>query len=439
MPDSLFSSFCETLKPCLENTNQLVVAYSGGLDSTVLLHLLSCLETSVAKLAIHVNHNISHNANAWQKHCQATCEVLNVPFRALQVTHERQGKGLEAELRELRYGALADAIVPGALLLTGQHRQDQVETLLLQLKRGAGPKGLSAMPQMMDFAGGRLLRPLLDCDRHTLESYAIKHQLRWVDDESNVDTAFDRNFLRHEILPALVGRWQGFEQAVSRSAALIGEQQQLVEEIAAADLAACEAPDKGLAIAGLQRMSEVRQKSLMRYWLGLQGAQMPSSVILDRVFDEVVQAKLDANPVVKWGQWQVRRFRGVLYVLGDNIERPGIPGQLVLDQSVVLAHGIGRLTLATSGSGTLRLPQSDEPVTVRFDYEGVQLKPSGDNHTRTLRWLFKQQGVPPWLRSRTPLIYYGEQLAAVSDWLVCEGFAGQAVCVDFQKGSQLVP
>lgn len=417
------------LQPHISTASQIIVAFSGGLDSTVLLHAISQLyhTSDTPIIAIHINHNLSANAADWQTHCQQICHSLDIDFIAQSVLITANDKGLEAEARALRYAAIAQHIKPHAIVVTGQHQQDQLETFMLQLKRGAGPKGLSAMPHTAAFAHqSLLLRPLLNCSRDTLEQYAKTHDLSWIEDESNLDTRFDRNFLRHQVMPTLHQRWPGFDKAACRSIALIAEQQQLVDEIAAEDLNQVLSSTNVLVISALLSLSNVRQRHLLRYWIAQQGVEMPSQALLNAMLLEVIAAKQDANPKVKWAGHQLRRFHDSLYLLGNEIEHAGEDCLLVVNQTVTFDYGIGSLQLTdkidvpVTNQLSLRPPREDEVVSVRFNVTGVSCKPQGSPHTRKLKQLFKQYQLPPWQRSRIPMIYYGDELVCVAGLFVCE-------------------
>jgi tRNA(Ile)-lysidine synthase len=446
MPNVL-SQIKATLQPHLSTASQIVVAYSGGLDSTVLLHGVAqlYLAGSIPVVAIHVNHNLSDNANDWQTHCQNVCQRLGVTFIARSVQITSNEKGLEAQARALRYEAIANSIKPQALVLTGQHQQDQVETFLLQLKRGAGPKGLSAMAQSSGFANqSALLRPLLNCPRKRLEAYALSHQLGWVEDESNLDTRFERNFFRQQVLPTIAERWPGFDKAACRSIALIAEQQQLVDEMAAEDLAQAQT-GQWLAIPGIVALSNIRQRNLLRFWFTSQGVELPSAVVLNNMINELILAKPDANPKVQWAGYQLRRFDQRIYLLNQSIENPGEACSLTLNQPLVFNHSIGSLLLDDISAELpisalqIRAPADDEHISVRFNVSGLSCRVLGNTHHKKLRQLFKENKIPPWQRSRTPLIYYNEQLACVGGLFICEGFApeqGKAVSVRFDSGDR---
>ncbi|HFJ9773750.1 TPA: tRNA lysidine(34) synthetase TilS, partial [Raoultella ornithinolytica] len=233
---------------------QFLVAFSGGLDSTVLLHQLVCWrerDPTLQLRAIHIHHGLSANADSWVTHCQQVCQHWQVPLVVERVTLADDGLGVEAHARQARYQAFRTALQPGEALVTAQHLDDQCETFLLALKRGSGPTGLAAMAASSGFAATRLLRPLLNTRRETLHQWALAHQLSWIEDESNQDDTYDRNFLRLRVVPQLNARWPHFSEAVARSASLCGEQEQLLDELLAEDLAKLVADDGSLAIDAL--------------------------------------------------------------------------------------------------------------------------------------------------------------------------------------------
>lgn len=408
------------LKPLLHTDTPVYVAYSGGLDSTVLLHLVKQVLDSIGHhrlYAIHVNHNLSANASMWQRHCRQVCNDWQIGFIAQSVALENNKESVEAQARRLRYQAIAQSIERGAVVLTGQHQDDQVETLLLQLKRGAGPKGLSAMAQSMSFADeATLLRPLLNQSRRELEQYAKRLKLSWIEDESNHDLRFDRNFIRHQITPQLNQRWPGFSQAVCRSVELIAQQQALVDELAAADLTLIALSCNTVDIDRLKLLSPSRQANLLRYWFDTLAVLMPSKVLLERVLNEVIAAKPDADPLVHWGGVQIRRYRHKLYLLNEFETVKGRDCALHLNQSVLFENAIGTALLSDTpqeGALTVPAPQPQQTISVRFGVEGLKIKPQGAEHHKKLNNLYKALGIPPWQRQRTPLLFYDQQLVAV--------------------------
>ncbi|MBS1204401.1 MAG: tilS [Proteobacteria bacterium] len=401
--------------PLSTASRQFLVAFSGGLDSTVLLHQMMLWreqQPDIRLRAIHIHHGLSPHANAWAEHCLSLCELWQIPLTVQYVTLVDNGEGIEAQARKARYQAFRQALTPGEVLLTAQHLDDQCETMLLALKRGSGPAGLAAMPQSLPFAGTQLIRPLLNSSRDTLYQWAQQHDLRWIEDESNADVRFDRNFLRLQVLPLLTARWPHFADAVARSAALCGEQEQLLDELLAGELAAATTQEGALNIAALQTLSEVRRNALLRRWLARQGAVMPSRAMLNRLWLEVAQARDDADPCLRLGEYEVRRFQGNLYWIKTQFSQRNT--QLnwpTLFAPLLLPAGLGELLLIAGGE--LRAPTAEERVSVRFQASGL-LYIAGRHGGRKLKKIWQEFGVAPWRRDTTPLLFYGETLIAAA-------------------------
>ncbi|MEQ9926906.1 MULTISPECIES: tRNA lysidine(34) synthetase TilS [Pectobacterium] len=401
----------------------ILLAYSGGLDSSVLLHLLVVLRqrSGLPIRAAYIHHGLNPLADSWAEHCCQQCERWQVPFASLPVKVEAQNGGIEAAARTARYQALQAHLQEGEALLTAQHLDDQSETFLLALKRGSGPAGLSAMAAQSMLGHHRLVRPLLGISRLQLEAYAQRHQLGWIEDDSNQDERFDRNFLRRQILPRLTQRWPHFPSAVARSAQLCAEQEQLLDELLEESLQALCQPDGALSIDGLAPLSLVRRFALLRRWLAQQGATMPAREQLQRLWDEVATSRQDAEPVLQLNQMQIRRFRQYLYLLPlmPSLKDRIIPWQSP-SCSLSLPDNLGTLLLADSGVA-IRAPENGEAVSIRFSTSGT-VHIVGRAHGRQIKKLWQELNVPPWWRDRTPLVFYNEQLiAAVGRFVTREG------------------
>ncbi|WP_103942557.1 tRNA lysidine(34) synthetase TilS [Pectobacterium versatile] len=401
----------------------ILLAYSGGLDSSVLLHLLVVLRqrSGLPIRAAYIHHGLNPLADSWAEHCCQQCERWQVPFASLPVKVEAQNGGIEAAARTARYQALQAHLQEGEALLTAQHLDDQSETFLLALKRGSGPAGLSAMAAQSMLGHHRLVRPLLGISRLQLEAYAQRHQLGWIEDDSNQDERFDRNFLRRQILPRLTQRWPHFPSAVARSAQLCAEQEQLLDELLEESLQALCQPDGALSIDGLAPLSPVRRFALLRRWLAQQGATMPAREQLQRLWDEVATSRQDAEPVLQLNQMQIRRFRQYLYLLPlmPSLKDRIIPWQSP-SCSLSLPDNLGTLLLADSGVA-IRAPENGEAVSIRFSTSGT-VHIVGRAHGRQIKKLWQELNVPPWWRDRTPLVFYNEQLiAAVGRFVTREG------------------
>ncbi|AOR64344.1 tRNA lysidine(34) synthetase TilS [Pectobacterium wasabiae] len=402
----------------------ILLAYSGGLDSSVLLHLLVAVRqrSGLAIRAAYIHHGLNPLADSWAEHCRQQCERWQVPFASLPVTVEAQNGGIEAAARTARYRALQAHLQEGETLLTAQHLDDQSETFLLALKRGSGPAGLSAMAANSMLGHHRLVRPLLGVSRLQLEAYAQRHQLSWIEDDSNQDERFDRNFLRRQILPRLTQRWPHFASAVTRSAQLCAEQEQLLDELLEESLQALCQPDGALSIDGLLPLSPVRRFALLRRWLAQQGATMPARDQLQRLWDEVATSRQDAEPVLQLNQMQIRRFRQHLYLLPmmPSLKDCILPWQPT-SCPLSLPDNLGTLLLGDSGI-VIRAPEDGEVVSIRFSTSRT-VHIVGRVHGRQIKKLWQELGVPPWWRDRTPLVFYNEQLIAAVGRFVTQ--AGQ--------------
>lgn len=397
-----------------------VLAFSGGLDSTVLLHQLVCWRQQHPQMqlrALHVHHGLSPNADSWAAHCQHLCQQWHIPCEVLRVRVDGREQGIEAAARDARYQALLQHLQPGEHLLTAQHLDDQCETLLLALKRGSGPAGLAAMPSQRILGENTHLRPLLDLSRQQLESWAAQHQLSWIEDESNADCRYDRNFLRQQVLPLLQARWPHFSAAAARSAALCGEQEQLLDELLAEQLAQLTDKQGRLNFTPLLAMQEARRHALLRRWIAGQGGTMPSRDALLRITREVMHSREDAQPCLHFGAFELRRYRQQLYWLPSQ---PSLSQHSLTwhdrSQPLPLPESLGELQ-ACCDIARLRFPTDDEQVSVRFKAQGYVhvLERAGG---RELKKLWQELGVPPWQRERIPLIYYNQTLICAPGFFI---------------------
>jgi tRNA(Ile)-lysidine synthase len=403
---------------------KLVVAFSGGLDSTVLLHLLADLNKTLAfqLSAHHVHHGLSKNADAWAEFCAETCKKLNVPFKLSHVNfNKNNGLGVEAAAREARYAALlstdSDLICPDFICLA-HHQDDQAETLLLQLARGAGVKGLAGMGAI----NGKLLRPLLDAPRSALEAYAKQHQLTWVEDESNADTEFDRNFMRHEVLPILEKSYPSIRQTLSRSAQHMAEANMLLDEIAADDLQQC-LQKNSLNIQLLQQLSAQRINNTLRWWLVQNGCTLPSQAQLQQIVQQLLYAKSDANIKISMSTSLIlRRFQGSAFLV-KNLPKVDLnfskdwhgEDEIVLPDTtrLVFSKKLGEgIALRHIEAGILRIQYRKGSETI---------KPQANRPTRHLNAVLKSAQMPPWQRERLPLIFMHESLVLIPNVAVDAG------------------
>ena len=385
------------------------IGFSGGLDSTVLLHALSQLKLPVTLKALHINHQISPNADAWQQHCKAVCCALDTAFYAEKVHVKNTGKGIEDAAREARYQVFQRYVGQNDYLLTAHHANDQAETLLLRLIRGTGPRGLAAIASERELVnGGKLIRPLLSFARADLEAYACAQQLTWVEDESNKDDHYDRNFLRNQILPLLQHRWPAFMRKWQQTADLCAQQEKLLAEFAQQDLEKVnprsERVGQSIDLVWLKTLSPARRQNLLRVWLRNLGCELPESAHWQQLEDQLFHARIDASVKVAWGKHALQPYQDRLYLL--PAELPSLKLQFIetnSDNAVCLRAG---------------LPD----IHLRPREGGERCKPAGRAHSQTLKKLLQEYQLEPWLRDQLPLVYSRDVLVAVGDLWVCEGY-----------------
>ena len=409
------------LKPW-RNATTWRIAFSGGLDSTVLLHLLVHLaktESLPTLSAIHVHHGLQAAADAWPDHCQSVCDAQGVSLQVVRV-QVQPGASIERAARDARYAAFIEATQANEVLMTAQHRDDQAETLLFRLLRGAGVRGLSGMPSERPLGRGHLLRPLLNVTRAELEAYATEHQLSWIDDPSNQDHQFSRNYLRHQVFPVLTARWPQAVATMARSAAHLSEAQGLLDELAQIDLAhASTASDfdwlglPSLELALLEKLSDARQRNALSHWL------KPLTTLPDSDhwsgWENVRDATGDARPLWRLAAGELHRAGGRLWWLsGGWLRTPPSP--------VSWAEPSVSLVLPDNGVLTLTGQIPDGLLHIRYREGGEVMNLPGRGH-RDLKRLLNESGVPGFVRGRLPLLYRGEQLLAVANLRGLDGNA----------------
>ena len=377
---------------------KFLIAYSGGMDSHVLLHSLYSLRQQNSKLqlrAVHVHHGLSANADSWVKHCREICVELQIEFivKYVDVSSNKGKHSLEAIARKLRYQEFAKLLQKDECLVTAHHADDQAETVLLQMFRGAGVNGLAAMPKIKD----NFMRPLLKYSRAQLHQYAEENKLCWIEDESNENIGFERNFVRHKLLPEIKTRWSGIVAVLGRVAENCGEALELLELMAEQDYELVKDQTKDtLAIAKLLELNIARQNNVIRYWLRKLNLPVPRHIQLQHIRSDVLHCREDANPVVHWQGAEVRRYRGELYAMEPLVE---------FDTEKLIAE------LQKSGE----LKQYGDNITIRFRQAGERVKVKNRVGHHQLKKILQEWGIPPWLRDRVPLIFLNDEL--IDDFL----------------------
>ena len=334
----------------LPQTGQWYVAFSGGLDSSVLLHLLFswCREHApgVALRAVHVNHGLQAEAAQWQQHCQSFCTELGLELVSAAETVAVDGRGVEAAARQARYGVFESLLSSGDLLFMGHHLDDQVETVFLRLLRGAGVRGLAGMPPTRVLGQGRLYRPLLAWSRAELEQYAAAHELRYIDDPSNTDKAMDRNFLRHQVLPLIASRWPAYRGNVARTVDHLTSAAQSLSSLADHAGVINDWGDPGLPLVDLLEPGDQLQEAI-RAWLDSQALAMPDTAALAEFVRQLRDASPEGHPRLDTGDYVLQRYRQTIYLLPETAKTQTLEEQVLRPQQPLVLDGIGELELVT--------------------------------------------------------------------------------------------
>ncbi|MFT7559675.1 MAG: tRNA(Ile)-lysidine synthase [Flavobacteriales bacterium] len=457
----------QNIRHDMSQYKQLCIGYSGGLDSSVLLHCLVGLGLADKITAVHVNHGLSANADDWQRACEVFCQKLGVTFVAEKVELQGVKSGVEAKARAARYQVFGKYLQDNTALLTAHHLDDQCETLLFRLMRGAGLKGLTAISVRRRFLSGAsgsfslsgssasgcsmVERPLLDVSRQSLELYAQHYGLSWVEDESNTDTRYDRNFLRQTVLPKLEERWPKYRSLLNRAISHLREAETLLEEYGVLDLQRCdfrkERTGRSVCLLAMADLSVLRQRHLIRSMLHEAGVGVSSAERVNQVLT-IFGMEEDAQPLVEFSPCCFRRFRKRLYLVAnlslksealrelstitldwDGRNTIDLPGGFTLSRNLCLKAGLNSEHGLNQGSELKSEPKSElksakpqKPLALRvkFKRSGIRCRPQERAHSQFLKKLMPDYGLEPWLRPYVPLIYSGDSLLAVGDLFVCE-------------------
>jgi tRNA(Ile)-lysidine synthase len=395
---------------------RITVAFSGGLDSTVLLSTLCRVEATVPIRAAHVDHGLNPRSADWSEHCARAAAAHGVEFAGVRVAVDRaSGEGLEAAAREARYRALNELLGPGEWLLTAHHADDQLETVLLRMLRGTGVRGLRGIIAFAPFGAGWLGRPLLGFTREELRAEAYARRMQWLDDPSNADARHDRNYLRLNVLPALRARWPLAAQHATRLAEQASDAEQLLDAVAADDARPLAAPWH-VPRATLAALDPPRQRNLLRHLLRVSGLDMPSARKLEELRRALLESHAESRARVCWPTGEGRVYREALCLIAPlpAPSPPGYTARIAAGESWAGPEGRVALVPAPDGDG---LPQSwlERGLTLKFRGGGERFQPRGRDHHHSLKHLFQESGVVPWMRDRVPLLYRGDELAAIGD------------------------
>lgn len=420
----------EKLRQFVRPGDRLVATLSGGVDSVVLLHLLRTLQGVHGFLlsALHVNHGLSPNAGRWQAFCETVCGEWSIPLDVARVTVERKSaEGLEAAARRARYGAFAQA--DAEWLVLAHHRDDQAETLIFNLLRGAGVSGAAAMPVMRDFPGRPglcILRPLLDASREEIEAFAREQELAWIEDESNEDMRYARNFVRRQVFPLLRKRFPGCDAVLARAATHFAESDELLEQLARMD-AGTAMREGRIVAAELAKLDDARARNLMRHALKREDVLLPDSARLHEIVRQICTAAVDSHLSFDLRGRELHRFRGEVWIVKPT--EPGDETEWRGEETLVWGNSILRFS-PRMGAGINRRKLELGRVKLARRRGGEHMQPDGRRPRRPLKKLLQENEVPPWRRETLPLLWCGEELVWVPGigidcaWQCAPGEAG---------------
>ncbi len=394
--------------------SRLLVAFSGGIDSAVLLDALAKTTFEVPFAAVHVDHGLHEDSSRWLARCEDFARARQIDFIAHRARVEDTGGGLEAAARAVRYGFFESLLQEGDWLMSAHHEDDQAETLLLNLLRGSGVLGLAGIALKRRCGKGWLVRPMLDVARADVDEYARRECISWIEDPSNLDLRFDRNFLRHDVLPRMRERWPALSGRLRRSAELAADATALLDDLAAIDLARAGQPHR-LKLRELRLLTPSRQRNLLRYALRQLGLPAPPATRLQQVVDELIAARADAQPLVTWPGAELRRYREHVFVLREAAPVDTAGKTLSPSAVVGLGPGLGRLRLERSRTTGIAPRIAEGGLEICYRGGGERIRLNEGAHRQKLKTLLQDAAVVPWMRARIPLLKSGDRLIAVAD------------------------
>lgn len=422
------------IEPCSEFSHKrtFIVAYSGGKDSHVLLHALHALSSQhgFSIKAYHAHHGLSLFADDWAKHCQMVCDELQIPLEVFKLAlYKQAGDSLEALARNARYQAFTERLEQGDVVLTAHSEEDQAETVLLNLLRGTGLRGLSGIYAHSRLGQGSLLRPMLTVSRKSIMMYAAHFNLKWIEDDSNLNLQFKRNLIRKNVLPVLEAVNPTAAHQFAKCARLAFESQTLLEEYLHYDLRKILDKHMHLDLNGLAKHANSKRKALLRLWIKNADISLPTEKKLMDILTQVFTAAQDKNPTIQWKGGEIRRYQNKLFLsaISDKPLEPCVPSILAtqqpltwhFDKALELPQGQIWHTIPTRGQGLALKHFSLNPsLTVAFRQKGERCRLAGKNHTQSLKQLFQTLKIPPWERDSVPLFYHEGQLISVGEYCV---------------------
>ena len=404
----------------------IFIAYSGGLDSAVLLHSIcsNIMHFPERKIvAVHVDHGLQDVSSLWAEQCERVAAGYGIDFRLIQLEmNKNPGESIELAARNARYKEFEKILNTGDVMLFAHHADDQVETFLQQALRGAGVQGLSGIPESRPLGKGCLLRPLLDVSRSELEEYAQANELKWVEDPTNHKSDFDRNLLRNEIIPQLEKRWPGAKKGILRSLSHCREASKQIDD-ESTELLTDIAQQNQLIVAKLSELDFVQQKNVIRLWIRNNNIVLPNTERLESGIKSLIGAAVDKNPILDWDYGIIRRYQGLLYLekMQQHIAREELSWDLC--SAIKIDNETALEPKCISGVGLSKEYASRADITIKYRKGGERCRPFGREGSHELKKLFQEYKIPPWMRDKIPLIYIGGEIAVVVGCCYCKPFA----------------
>ena len=399
------------------DSRKFLLAFSGGVDSIVLLDLLTNLVKESDQLrVIHINHNLNEYSDDWAQFSSEVCVKYDLPLINASVKPKRQGKGLEADARALRYQSFREIIQDNEYLLTGHHQDDQMETLLYRIFRGTGIGGLRAIRRKTKFGKGFLYRPMLNVSRDKIEEYARLKNLKWICDSSNNDSSYDRNYLRKDIIPLIKKRWPSVEKKVSRLAVIAEQNQSLLNELAIEDIGKIKNYSH-LDVETLSGKSYPRIINIFRFMINKNNMGVPSMQVLNEGIKTLMHSKSE-SPSMTWNDYSIRRYKHRLYFLNSSLNSPNnLLAEISWDikKTINLGANLGSIQARFLTGDGISLDKCPKSLAIKYRKGGEEIKPSGHKITKSLKNLFQENNVLPWVRDKIPLIYVDQELISVGD------------------------
>ncbi len=413
-----------------ENLNELItneiaslgvtkftIALSGGVDSMVLLDLLSKAKRSSDVIkAIHINHNLHESSKEWVDFVKDACKKYKLPLIVESINPKQEGFGLEAEAREQRYKKFKEIILDNECLLTAHHLDDQIETTLFRIFRGTGLDGLRSIRKKAKFGKGLLFRPLINIPREAIEQYAKLNDIKWIEDPSNNNIYFDRNYLRNNIVPSIKKRWPNAQKTITRLSSLAENNQKLLHELAKEDIGEIEKFNV-LDIGILSNKSSLRINNIFRFMILKNKMGIPSLKVLENGIETLINAKSD-SPIITWDGFSIRRYKNTLYFFNPDLKQDEIrPLKMkwFIDETINLGGNRGSIQARFIKGQGIALNKCPKSLEIKYRKGGEQIKPSGHKITKSLKNLFQENNVLPWVRDQIPLFYLDEELISVGD------------------------